>query len=215
MSAGRRVRAVVFDCDGTLMDTHPCVERALRTLLARRQRPYDSSVHTRITGLAVPDQAALLADLLGEPADTIAGELLTALTDAVPQLARSLPGALELLRSTAARLPVAIASNSDRALLRATLAHGRMTGLAQVTIAADEVPAPKPAPDLYLAACAALDVSPKDALAVEDSPTGARAALAAGMPVLGVGPGLYAGQVHWWVPDLTGIHPDSAPFAGH
>jgi len=45
---------------------------------------------------------------------------------------------------------------------------------------------PKPAPDLYLAACARLDVAPADALAVEDSATGVRAASAAGMRTVGV-----------------------------
>lgn len=214
-STNRHVRAVVFDCDGTLIDTHPCVDHALRALFARRHRPYDTCVYARVTGLARADQAALLADIFGEPAGAVADELLTAVAEAVPRLARALPGALELLRATASRLPVAIASNSDRALLQVTLAHGGMQGLAQVTVTADEVAAPKPAPDLYLAACAALDVSPQHALAVEDSVTGVRAALAAGLPVLGVGPGLTAGQVHWWVQDLTQTHPDATPIAAH
>ncbi|MER6345200.1 HAD family hydrolase [Streptomyces sp. NPDC001595] len=207
----RQVRAVVFDCDGTLMDTHPCVDHALRALFAARDRPYDPSVYARVTGLARSDQAALLGDLWGESAGAVADELLTALVGAVPLVARPLPGALELLRATAARLPVAIASNSDRALLQVTLSHGGMEGLAHVSVAADEVASPKPAPDLYLAACAALDVSPEDALAVEDSLPGVRAALAAGLPVLGVGPGVPAEQVHWWVQDLTRTRLAPAP----
>ncbi|WP_075738253.1 HAD family hydrolase [Streptomyces acidiscabies] len=212
-AVGQGVRAVVFDCDGTLVDTHACLKDAVRALFAGRRRRCDPSVHASVTGLAISGQAALLADILGEPAGMIADELLTALMDAVPRVAQPMPGALELLHTTAARLPVAIASNSDRALLRLTLAHGGMTGVAQVTVAADEVAAPKPAPDLYLAACAALGVRPEDALAVEDSPTGARAARAAGMPVLGVGSGVSAALVHWWVPDLTRIHLYATPLA--
>jgi beta-phosphoglucomutase-like phosphatase (HAD superfamily) len=55
-----------------------------------------------------------------------------------------------------------------------------------VVVAADDVEHPKPAPDLFLEACRRLDVSPDEAIAVEDSPTGVASALAAGMFVIGI-----------------------------
>jgi HAD superfamily hydrolase (TIGR01509 family) len=101
-------------------------------------------------------------------------------------------GAVGLLALALARLPTAVASNSPRSLLDQALAVGGFSTLPSVTVAADEVENPKPAPDLYLSACARLGVAPGDALAVEDSATGIRAAAAAGMRTVGV-------------PTLTGV----------
>ena len=61
-----------------------------------------------------------------------------------------------------------------------------MAGRFDVTVAGDEVARPKPEPDIYVAACAALGAEPARAVALEDSPTGAAAAKAAGMTVIGV-----------------------------
>ena len=61
-----------------------------------------------------------------------------------------------------------------------------MLGAFDVTVAGDEVPAPKPAPDAYLAAARALGADPADCVALEDSNTGVAAARAAGMSVIGV-----------------------------
>ncbi|MGB8941742.1 MAG: HAD-IA family hydrolase [Streptomyces sp.] len=83
-------------------------------------------------------------------------------------------------------VPVAVASNAPRAVLDATRAAIGLSGLLPVTIAADEVDAPKPAPDLYLAACRLLDAAPADALAFEGSLTGLRAAHRAGLTTLAV-----------------------------
>jgi beta-phosphoglucomutase-like phosphatase (HAD superfamily) len=55
-----------------------------------------------------------------------------------------------------------------------------------VTVAGDEVPNPKPAPDIYLEACRRLGADPARSVALEDSPTGAQAAKAAGLTVIGV-----------------------------
>ncbi|WAZ26553.1 HAD family phosphatase [Streptomyces cinnabarinus] len=202
------VAAVVFDCDGTLMDTHPCVRHAVSGMFARRDRSSSPLVHTRLASLALPAQAAILAELLDEPATALLTELEHSTIAALPRLARPMPGALDLVRRTAPRMPTAIASNSSRSLLDATLALAGLADLVPFTVAADEVAAPKPAPDLYLVACDALGVRPEQALAVEDSLTGAHAARAAGVPVLGVGPALarHRSSTDWWTPDLQGVH---------
>jgi HAD superfamily hydrolase (TIGR01509 family) len=100
------------------------------------------------------------------------------------------PGALHLIRAlTAARVPMAIASNSPRSFLDRVLASA---GLAELgvswvtTIAGDEVAQPKPAPDIYLEACLRLDASPPECVALEDSAPGVAAGRAAGMLVIGV-----------------------------
>ena len=98
------------------------------------------------------------------------------------------PGALDLLAAVhAAGLPVGLASNSSREFVERVL---EMAGLGRdrfgVVVTADDVARPKPAPDLYLAACAALGADPARAAALEDSPPGVAAARAAGMYVIAV-----------------------------
>ncbi len=97
------------------------------------------------------------------------------------------PGAVELVGAIrAAGLPLAVASNSPR---RHLLAGLRRTGLQDsfnVVLGVDEVTEPKPAPDLYLTACARLGIAPDQAVALEDSPPGVAAARAAGVRVIGI-----------------------------
>jgi len=83
-----------------------------------------------------------------------------------------------------AGMAVAVVSNSRRWRLDAVLAAARLD--VATTVASDEVPAPKPAPDLYLAAARLVGVDPGGCLVFEDSVTGVRAAQAAGMRVVGV-----------------------------
>ncbi|GAA2099582.1 HAD family phosphatase [Streptomyces albiaxialis] len=180
-------RAVVFDCDGTLMDTLPCADAAYDAMFARRGRTCPDGVRTALTGLAMGDAGAVLGAELGEDGAALAEELNAELITAVGALARPLPGAVETVRGAAAVRPVAIASNSFRALLDKTLAVGGLAALVPVTVAGDEVRRPKPAPDVYLAACAALGVAPGEALAVEDTALGVRAATEAGLTVVGIG----------------------------
>ncbi len=87
-------------------------------------------------------------------------------------------------------------------LLDTSLAHGGLTRWLPITVSGDDVVTPKPHPACYLAACAALDVAPGSALAVEDSYVGARSAHAAGMTVLGVGTLTRGPHVHAHVPTL-------------
>ena len=95
-----------------------------------------------------------------------------------------IPGAREAL--LALDLPVAVASNSRRHSLERSLARAGLSELIGERLAsADMVALPKPAPDVYLHAASLLGVAPERCLVVEDSSTGTRAALAAGMRVIG------------------------------
>ena len=98
------------------------------------------------------------------------------------------PGALELLRAVrAAGVPVGLASNSSREFVERALSVSQLAdGHFDVVVSADDVASPKPAPDIYLAACAGLGVEPERAAALEDSPPGVASARAAGMYVIGV-----------------------------
>ena len=83
-------------------------------------------------------------------------------------------------------VPIAIATSSLRERLDATLHASRLEDVFDVTVAGDEVDNGKPAPDLFLAAAERLGLPPEQCVAVEDSPAGVEAALAAGMRVVAV-----------------------------
>lgn len=93
-----------------------------------------------------------------------------------------LPGVLELIRDgRRAGVKVAIVSSSPRYWIDHWLVHHKMEGLFDLVMNVDEVPIPKPAPDLYLAALARLGLKAADVVAVEDSPNGSKAAALAGL----------------------------------
>jgi HAD superfamily hydrolase (TIGR01509 family) len=81
---------------------------------------------------------------------------------------------------------VAVASNSDRWRLDAVLAAAGLAGRFQVSVGANEVSHPKPAPDVYVRAAELLAIDPVECLVIEDSPTGIAAARNAGMAVIAV-----------------------------
>lgn len=99
------------------------------------------------------------------------------------------PGALQLLaRLTDAGIPLAVASNSEREFLQRTLAGAGLLhdGPFAAIVSANDIEHPKPAPDIYLEACARLGIAASGAAALEDSPIGVASAAAAGMFVIGV-----------------------------
>ncbi|MEU4097362.1 HAD family phosphatase [Streptomyces sp. NPDC026673] len=184
-----RPRAVLFDCDGTLMDTEPGLRRAKADTLARHGLVATEALHLRMTGRSLADIAAVMAEALGRRhlAPRLSAELLTACVarahDALP-----LPGALHLLKIVGDRVPTAVVSNAPRVLLHATLAAGGLSSAFGAVVSEDDVAAPKPAPDPYLRACALLRVRPDQAVAFEDSPVGLAAAAAAGVTAVHVTP---------------------------
>jgi beta-phosphoglucomutase-like phosphatase (HAD superfamily) len=86
----------------------------------------------------------------------------------------------------AGRVPLAVASNTREQTVRATLAASGLPPVFEHVLSPGEGRRPKPAPDVYLAACEALGVAASDAVAFEDSPPGVSAARAAGMRVVAV-----------------------------
>ncbi|MGQ0839457.1 HAD family hydrolase [Actinokineospora sp.] len=180
--------AVVFDCDGLLMDTEPCWTVAETELFARRGLPFGLEQKALVIGKSVEAAAEAMAEAFGEPGagPAIAVELLDLVSAVVEAEAAAMPGALDLVEATRKVLPIAVASNSPRSLLDVALSRGGFTDFVEISVAADEVPNPKPAADMYTRACALLGVPAADTLAFEDSMTGLRSARAAGVRLVGV-----------------------------
>jgi HAD superfamily hydrolase (TIGR01509 family) len=181
--------AVVFDNDGLLLDTEPCWTLAEEALFAAYGRQFDLAAKQALVGTSPKTSAPILERLL---AGADSGERLSerlyalALTE-IAAGAAPRPGAVELVaRLRSAGLPLAVASNSPRRHLLAGLHRTGLHDAFDVVLGVDDVASPKPAPDLYLAACAGLTAQPADTVALEDSPPGVTAARAAGLRVIGI-----------------------------
>jgi HAD superfamily hydrolase (TIGR01509 family) len=185
-----RFEAIVFDNDGLLLDTEQAWTRAERTLFERHGESFTAEHKRELIGTSRDQSAAKVERMLGLPGqgqqlmDELHDVVMEELTAGVPPR----PGALELVRAVrAAGVPVGLASNSSREFVERALSVSQLAnGQFDVVVTADDVEAPKPAPDLYLAACAALGAAPQRAAALEDSPPGVESARAAGMFVIAV-----------------------------
>jgi HAD superfamily hydrolase (TIGR01509 family) len=182
--------AVIFDNDGLLLDTEEAWTRAEQHLFERYGREFTIEHKRALLGNAHAVAAAKLEAMLDQPgaggrlwAELDALVMEEALAGAPPR-----PGARELLDALVARgTPVAIASNSRRPFVERVLeVSGLPLGGVRAIVTVEDVEHPKPAPDIYLAACRALGVEPARSAALEDSPPGVRSATEAGLFVIAV-----------------------------
>ncbi len=186
---GSRPAAVLFDMDGTLVDSEKVWTVALHDTATWLGGTLSQEARDAVVGSNMARTMDILFRDLGLPAEPArTAETAAHLTARTEELfAQGLtwrPGAREALELvSAAGIPAALVTNTERALTeRALDTIGREHFAASVC--GDEVPRGKPDPDPYLRAAHLLGVTPADCLAVEDSPTGALAAERAGVPVL-------------------------------
>lgn len=183
---GLEIEAVVFDLDGVLLDTEAGWTRTEEAFCAAHSVAYTPEMAAGTHGASLEESVAVLTAGARDHVDpAAAAALLRRLAEEhVPLDAQPFEGTLEAIERIRARVPVAIASNSERPLLERLLESSGHAGAVDAVVSASDVKAPKPAPDVYLRATALLGVAPGATLVVEDSPTGAAAARAAGCHVL-------------------------------
>ncbi|MCV7280990.1 HAD family phosphatase [Mycolicibacterium flavescens] len=183
------MRAVLFDMDGTLVDSEKLWDISLAALYRELGGELTREVRASLVGASAEDTIRTVYTDLGLDLDQAAmTESSQWLHDYTGELfAAGLPwceGARELLDQLAAEgTPMALVTNTQRALTESALASIGAHYFS-ATVCADEVARGKPAPDVYRRAAQLLDLSPAECLAVEDSATGTAAAESAGCPVL-------------------------------
>jgi HAD superfamily hydrolase (TIGR01509 family) len=201
------MRAILWDMDGTVLDSEPA---------------HDAAFHGAIDALGLELPEGFHDLLLGASGDQVHAALVkVGLTLPLPQwttlkaqhyatqgarITRRSPTAEIALALAARGHPMALVSNSTAQEVAMNL---DVTGTAPAfahTISRDDVAKGKPAPDGYLLAAQKLGVAPRNCIVVEDSPTGARAGLAAGMTVL-----LHPQTLIDPVAGALYLHPDASP----
>ncbi|MFD9128461.1 HAD family hydrolase [Kitasatospora sp. NPDC059571] len=180
--------AVLFDMDGTLVDTEHLWWQAAAELAAELDLTLTEDDLPEVLGRAVEHTAGHLhrASRTGRTEDDLVAALNESFSSKVAARAVPRPGALALLAQLhAAAVPTALVSASPRRVVDLVLA-GLGTQWFTVTLAAEDTPRTKPEPDPYLAAADRLGLDPADCVAVEDTPAGVASASAAGCAVLAV-----------------------------
>ncbi len=185
----RRVKAAVFDVDGTLLDTEENYYQADRRLLERRGIPFSREDKRPYIGggnwdmmtdlrrrFSLPDSVAALV----EEKNALYLEIAAAGTQVFPEMARF----LRLVKGLG--LPVACASGSSPRVLELVLSTSGLSGQVDAVVSAEEVRRGKPAPDVFVEAARRLGVEPHECLAVEDSAPGVESARRASMLCLAV-----------------------------
>jgi HAD superfamily hydrolase (TIGR01509 family) len=195
---------VIFDCDGVLVDSEVIANRVLAEMITAAGLPITGpESQARFQGKLLADVGSDVEAAIGHPLPADFWECFD--IDRNAAFARELvaiDGAEAAIAAlVAAGVPFCVASQGRRVKTEFTLGH---TGLRRHfsdarIFTAYEVARPKPFPDLFLSAAARFDAAPERCVVVEDSVSGMRAGLAAGMRVVAyVAPGLEA-------PELEGV----------
>ncbi|MFH8773393.1 HAD family hydrolase [Streptomyces sp. NPDC017958] len=182
--------SVIFDLDGTLVDSEPNYYEASRQTLAEHGVPgFTWAEHESYVGISTLETVSTLRERYGLRATV--DELFRATNRRYLELARvgtlaypEMRKFVELLAAEA--VPMAVASGSSPEAIEAILAGTGLDTFLRIAVSADEVAHGKPAPDVFLEAARRLGADPADCVVLEDAAPGAAAAHAAGMRCIAV-----------------------------
>jgi HAD superfamily hydrolase (TIGR01509 family) len=180
------LKAVLFDMDGTLVDTEELWWEAVEHVASTHGYKLSDADLPDVLGRPVTHVAALLRRVTGSALASLAEDLHREFATRVSGRIVVRPGAVGLLdRLPSHGIAIGLVSASPRSIVNTVL---RALGADRfaVTVTADDTERTKPAPDPYLLAARMLGVPPAACVAIEDSPAGVRSAESAGCAVLAV-----------------------------
>ena len=182
--------AVLFDCDGVLVDSEPITNGVLHSMLVERGwNLTPEQCWQWFVGHTVRSRRDLIERHTGQPwSEDWLTEFMRRRNLALQRDLRAIEGALAAVTEVHARSQgrLAVASGADRFKVEMMLAQvGMLPFFAERVFSGHEMPRSKPYPDVYLAAAAHLGADPRHCLVIEDTPTGVQAGVAAGATVWG------------------------------
>jgi len=181
-------RAVIFDLDGVLVDSEQAWDAARKDVVAASGGTWRDGAEHDMLGMSSKEWPVYVVERLGarltpqQVNDAVVDAMLRGYRERLPLL----PGAREAVERVAARLPIGLASSSNREVIDLVLERMGVASLFAATVSSEEVGRGKPAPDVYLEAARRMGVDPRAAAAVEDSANGIRSAHAAGLRVYAI-----------------------------
>jgi sugar-phosphatase len=199
------VAAVIFDMDGVLIDSEPLWRRAEREVFADQGLILSDDDCKRTMGLRTDELVAYWyrRHPWQGPSQAVVGERINSLVaQLIAEQGTPLPGAVDAVRSTrGSGLPAGLASSSPLEIIGLVVRTLGLDGCFSVLCSAEDEERGKPDPAVYLTTAHRLGVPPGGCVAIEDSPRGVQAAVAAGMRVIAVPP-----PDHLDDPELAAAH---------
>jgi len=183
-----RPSAVIFDLDGLLLDSEQVQLDCMNQAALELGQDLPQALLHSLIGRSEALNYQQLCKHLGQAAtDALLERVNACYNQQVNAGLRHRPGVSELLDMLVDYdVPRAVATSSQRMAALSKLKNAGLLGYFSAVATSSDVPLPKPAPDVYLLAAERLGIPPTNCLALEDSPTGVQAALAAGMTVIQV-----------------------------
>jgi HAD superfamily hydrolase (TIGR01509 family) len=200
------MNCIIFDCDGVLVDSEPLACRVDAEILTALGVPVAAEqIMREFVGMSLRDMTARIEAERGcrLPSD-LSEQIDSALFARFETDLKPIPGVREAILALPHRRCVASSSAPERIALSL-----RVTGLSDLfgaVFSASQVRRGKPAPDLFLHAAAAMQVSPAACIVIEDSVFGVEAAREAGMKIVGFTGGGHCGPAHASMLSAAGAH---------
>lgn len=191
MGSSSRIDCIIFDLDGLLLDTEPLYQKAIQAVCTEYGKEYTEDLRRKVMGQGEIAGASLIVNTLQLPftPEAFLERRHAHLLHAFPK-AELMPGARALIEHLLLHgFPLALATSSRRCDAELKMSsHMDLFSKFEHIICGDNsrIKACKPAPDIYLLTAEIMKVEPSKCLVFEDSPSGVRAGLAAGMKTVAV-----------------------------
>ena len=174
--------AVVFDLDGTIVNSEDVYEQVDVEVLRRRNQEFEPALRERMIGRPAVDSVQIMIDHHGltEAVDELDAERTVLFDEMIIESVETMPGFLQLLDALDAKhLPAAIATSGTRGYATKVLRRLGIAHRFRFVLTAEDITNGKPAPDIYLLAAKKLELRSQQTMVLEDSGNGCRAGVAA------------------------------------
>jgi HAD superfamily hydrolase (TIGR01509 family) len=180
--------AVIFDLDGVLVDSEQLWNESKEAFVRAAGGRWRDDAPDAMIGMSSPEWSAYIRDELGvrRAPEAINREVVAMMERRLGEELPLLPGAISTVRALEARWRLGLASSANREIIDLVLEISGLSDAFAATVSSEEVSRGKPAPDVYLEAARRVGVDPARCVAIEDSASGIRAGVAAGMAVIAV-----------------------------